>query len=336
MDRRSGQGLVLVAAAAMALTACGDPPGGREAGQAVTPSAESWTEAVTPSPPDDTTAPSSSTPSKAPASDTATAMPTYRVSDTATPTPAPSATPSASSRASRAAFERPSRGGVELPPTGTGPLQGRRVVVDPGHNGVYDARINERQVPAGGGRRKACNTSGTANSAMSEHELTWDVASALAADLQSRGATVWLTRPDDRGVGPCVDERAGIGNRVGADLVVSIHADGNTSASARGFHIITSATMKGGPEAESRSQDLARLVRDEMVTTGMPISTYLGRRGIDVRADIAGVNLSEPPAVMLEMGNMRHPRDAALFADRGWRQKASAALANAVTSSIGR
>lgn len=66
----------------------------------------------------------------------------------------------------------------------------------------------------------------------------------------------------------------------------------------------------------------------------MPVSNYLGRRGIDVRTDIAGVNLSRPPAVMLEMGNMRHPQDAALIARRGFRQQVATALADAVTRSL--
>lgn len=231
--------------------------------------------------------------------------------------------------------ERPSRGGMEMPPTAQGSLSGRRVVVDPGHNGVYVGRIAERLVDAGNGRQKACNTSGTANSRMSEHELNWMVASGLAADLRGRGATVWMTRPDDVGVGPCVNERAAIGNRVGADLVVSIHADGNTSSAARGFHIITSTAMKGGAQSEARTQELARHVRDRMAATGMPTSTYLGRKGIDERTDIAGLNLSVPPAVMLEMGNMQHARDADLLADPRFRDATTRALADAVTDMLG-
>lgn len=222
-----------------------------------------------------------------------------------------------------------------MPPTESGPLTGRVVVVDPGHNGVYSAAINEHPVPAGNGRRKACNTSGAANQTLTEHALNWEVASHLAALLRQRGATVWLTRPNDAGVGPCVDERAEIGNRAGADLVVSVHADGNDDRSARGFHVITSQTMKGGPEAEAQSQELARRVRDRVLGTGMPLSTYLGRRGIDVRDDIAGVNLSEPPAVMLEMGNMHHPADAALLADPGFQQRVAGALADAAGEALG-
>ncbi|WP_312719989.1 N-acetylmuramoyl-L-alanine amidase [Mobilicoccus sp.] len=236
---------------------------------------------------------------------------------------------------SRAARSVPSRGGVRLSPTGTGPLAGRIVVVDPGHNGVYDRRVNTRLVPAGNGARKACNTSGTANSRLTEHALNWAVASDLARQLRAKGATVVLTRPNDRGVGPCVNERAAIGNRARADLVVSIHADGNTSRRARGFHVITSPTMKGGRAASARSERLALGVAAGMRRAGMPRSTYLGdRRGIDVRRDIAGLNLSVPPAVMLEMGNMRHPSDAALFDRPTFRRQVARGLTDAVVATL--
>ena len=233
------------------------------------------------------------------------------------------------------AYATPSRGGVRLSPTRTGVLTGRIVVVDPGHNGGYSPRINARLVPAGNGRRKACNTSGTANSRQSEHALTWAVGTDLAARLRAKGATVILTRPNDHGVGPCVNERAAIGNRAGADLVVSIHADGNTSARARGFHVIVSPRMQGGPESAAQSQAFATHVVAGMRRAGMPRSTYLGdRRGIDSRTDIAGLNLSVPPAVMLEMGNMRHPADAALFTRATFRRKVAQGLTDAVVTTL--
>lgn len=253
----------------------------------------------------------------------------------AAPTTAPAGAALTAARRPAPAYATPSRGGVRLGPTKSGALSGRIVVVDPGHNGVHSRRINTRLVPAGNGRRKACNTSGTANARQSEHALVWAVATDLAAQLRAKGATVVLTRPNDRGVGPCVDERAEIGNRAGADLVVSLHADGNTSRRARGFHVITAARMKGGPEAVSQSNALATHVAAGMRRAGMPRSTYLGdRRGIDVRSDIAGLNLSRPPAVMLEMGNMRHPADAAFLARAPFRHKVAQGLTNAVVTSL--
>jgi len=44
-----------------------------------------------------------------------------------------------------------------------------------------------------------------------------------------------IAREVDDGVGPCIDERGAFGQDVGADLMISIHADG-ASEDAHGFH----------------------------------------------------------------------------------------------------
>ena len=171
-------------------------------------------------------------------------------------------------------------------------------------------------MPAGNGRRKACNTSGTASrGGLTEHAVNFRLATALAARLTAHGAKVVMTRTTDDGAGPCVNDRAAVGNRVRADAVISVHADGSDSASARGFHVIRSTTMIGGPAVESASARLAQLVVDEFEQTGMPRSTYLGGgTAITPRDDIAGLNLSQVPGVMLEAGNLRNAADVHLLA----------------------
>lgn len=238
--------------------------------------------------------------------------------------------------------KKPSVGGVRLatlPDTPRLAMTGTFIVLDPGHNGVSDATIFARQVPMGGGKKKACNTSGTqTDSGYPEHAHNWDVVVNLAALLRERGATVILTRPNDASIGPCVDERAAIGNRARADLVVSVHADGNTARAARGFHIITSRSMAGGAAVTSKSLAMATTIRDEFAKgTGMPRSTYTGA-GIAItrRTDIAGLNLSEVPAVMLEAGNMRNTGDAALLTSRTYRLKEAHALAAGIQKALGR
>ena len=235
------------------------------------------------------------------------------------------------------AREVPSRGGATLGPRGDGPLTGRVIVVDPGHNGTYRAAINTRQVPAGRGWKKPCNSSGTAAvSGYSEHRFNWDVARLLIGELRSRGARVVLTRPDDKGTGPCVNERAAIGNRAGADLVVSIHADGNRSAKARGFHIILSTQMLGGDGVEAASKRIALILRETIqIETGMPRSTYIGHgTALSPRTDIAGLNLSKVPGVMLEAGNMHHPEDAALLSSPEFRVRLARAVADGAAKAL--
>jgi N-acetylmuramoyl-L-alanine amidase len=183
------------------------------------------------------------------------------------------------------------------------------VVLDPGHqlgNSRFPARI-DRLVPDGRGGRKPCNTTGTAtNGGYPEATLNWQVAQLVESRLERLGARVVLTRHSNRRDrwGPCVDVRGRSGNRIGADLLLSIHADGSYVAGARGFHVITAP----GRRASTR---VALDVRAALRRVGVPSANYLaGGDGLDVRGDLATLNLARVPAVMVELGNMRDPRDA--------------------------
>jgi N-acetylmuramoyl-L-alanine amidase len=212
------------------------------------------------------------------------------------------------------------------------------VVLDPGHNGgngSHPADIN-RLVPAGRGETKACNTTGTAtNAGYTEHEFTWDVSQRVRAVLTAHGIKVALTRPDDHGVGPCVNERAAIGNRAGAAAVVSIHADGSESAGAHGFHVAYSAPPLNAAQGEP-SNRLAGTLRDGLRGAGFPVSNYLGSGGLAPRADLGGLNLSERPTALIECGNMRDASEAAAMSSPTGRQRYADAIAAAILHYLGR
>jgi N-acetylmuramoyl-L-alanine amidase len=235
-----------------------------------------------------------------------------------------------------ATAERPPA--VQVTAETTKPLSGKVIVVDPGHAGKYKASFHARQVPAGNGKKKACNLSGTAtNSGYSEHKYNWDQAKRLAKKLRELGAKVLLTRKDDSSLGLCVDKRAQVANDAKADLLISIHADGNHSKGARGFHVIVSTTMKGGSKLEKQSLALAKYARSELgKLTKMPRSTYIGSgTALSKRSDIATLNLlKHTPGIMMEMGNMRHGTDAKLLKSAKFREAAAQALANAAVRTL--
>ncbi|HLV72757.1 MAG TPA: N-acetylmuramoyl-L-alanine amidase [Vulgatibacteraceae bacterium] len=209
-------------------------------------------------------------------------------------------------------------------------LAGKVIVIDPGHNGGnadHPAEIN-RKVRIGNGT-KACDTTGTStNDGYPEHAFTWDVSKRLAKLLRADGAKVTLTRKDDKGVGPCITERAAIANRLKADAAVSIHADGNARPSANGFHIIEPVSIGANAAMVPGSRRLGKALRDAYREgTGMPYSNYLGKDGRDRRGDLGGLNLSKVPKVFVECGNMRNKGDAAKFADASFRQRIAESLA---------
>lgn len=213
------------------------------------------------------------------------------------------------------------------------PLSGETIVVDPGHNGGNAAHPDEiaEQVPAGG-FRKECDTTGTAtrDARLSEHAFNWDMAKRLKRLLEAQGAKVVLTRANDRGVGPCINKRAEIGNRAEADVAISLHADGGPR-SGRGFHVIHPGLVRGYTEEIRRpSRRLALDVRAALTAAGLKRSDYAGRAGLSRRTDIGGLNLSKVPKVLAELGNMQNSGDAAKLKRRGWRESTARALRDAL------
>ncbi|GAB3662870.1 hypothetical protein GCM10027589_26130 [Actinocorallia lasiicapitis] len=209
-------------------------------------------------------------------------------------------------------------------------LGGKVVVVDPGHNA---GTLGGPKVFVGNGS-KDCDTSGTAtNAGYAEHALTWDVSVRLQKILKARGAKVVMTRPNDAGRGPCVDQRAAIGNKAKGDAAISIHADG-ARPDGHGFHVIEPKAVPGYNEKiVAPSRRLGTTVRDAFHQgTGLPFSTYTGGgRGVTVRDDLGGLNLSKIPKIFIETGNMRNPGDAAKLSDPKFRQVMAVALADGLT-----
>jgi N-acetylmuramoyl-L-alanine amidase len=258
--------------------------------------------------------------------------------------PTVSATPSRTGTRARTTPPRPASRRVtsapSLPPVsfpaGSGPL----IVLNPGHdgaNGSHPAEIN-RLVPADRqGNLKPCDTTGTTTDAgYAEHAFNWDVTLRVRSLLQERGVHVVLTRPNDAGVGPCVDARAAIGNRAGVAAVISIHADGAAST-GHGFHVCESSQPPAGPAVAARSHRLTVAVHDALLTgSGLSTSTYLGSNGYFPRADLAALNLATRPSTFLELGNMRNAGDAALQSSPAGRARVAAAVAAGILAFLGR
>jgi N-acetylmuramoyl-L-alanine amidase len=214
-------------------------------------------------------------------------------------------------------------------------------VLNPGHNGgnaTHTAYIN-RSVYAGFGEYKACDTTGTETDAgYAEHAFNYDVAQRIAERLRAAGVRVEFTRPNDLGVGPCVDERAAFGNRPGVAAVISIHADG-APESGQGFHVnIDSRRPEGADAATVRAnRRLSTLLHDALQrSSGLVPSTYIGSDGYYYRSDLAGLNLATRPTTFLELGNMRNAHDAALQTSASGRAAIAGSVADGILAVLGR
>lgn len=210
------------------------------------------------------------------------------------------------------------------------PLRGHTIVVDAGHAGGNASHTAEISRPVFiGTQSRACDTTGTQTaSGYPEHAYTLDVALRLRDLLASAGANVVMVRTDDAGWGPCIDERAVIGNRAHAEAGVSIHADGGPT-SGRGFHVNVPADIPGyTDDIYAASHSLGVALRDAYnAGTGVPPANYIGSDGLVERRDFGGLNLSDVPKVLFETGNMQNATDAALLESPDFRGRVARAIA---------
>ena len=273
--------------------------------------------------------------SAGPGHPSASSSPAAATSAPTTPVASPSQI-SSSARASSAPATRSSAPSVALGlpavsfPPGTGPV----IVLNPGHNGGNAANpaVINQQVPAGFGEYKACDTTGTNTDAgYTEHAFNWDVALRVRSILQAHGVRVVLTRPSDTGVGPCVDQRAAIGNEPGVAAVVSIHSDG-APPQDHGFHVCYASRPPAGAAVQAQSVRLSQAIHDALLRgSGFVPAAYIGDgNGYFPRSDLAALNLAMGPSTFLEIGNMRNSNDASVESSAAGRERIAMAVASGI------
>lgn len=244
-------------------------------------------------------------------------------SPASSPAPSPSASPS---RTSDSPSASPSRTAAALP------LAGKVVGIDPGHDGgnFDDPAYIDR--PVWNGREtEDCDTTGTETAGgYTEAQFNFNVARYLRADLIADGARVVMTRNSNGGVGPCVTTRAEIINRARAGVAIDIHADGGPP-SGRGFTVLEPVADGSNDKVIRSSIRFGADVRAAMVKyTGMPESNYDGQNGITFRDDLAGLNLTTVPKILIECGNMRNAADAALLTQPSFQRRIARAFTVAI------
>ena len=212
------------------------------------------------------------------------------------------------------------------------PLAGKVVGIDPGHNGLnYTSPAFLNRKVWNGREWEGCDTTGTRTAGgYTEARFNWNVAVYLRADLIRMGARVVMTRTGNHGLGPCVDTRSRILNRAHANVSIDIHADYGPR-SGRGFTVLEPVADGPNNKVIGSSRRFGRDVHAMMLRdTPFRISNYYGRNGYITRTDLAGLNLTTMPKVLIETGNMRNVADAALLVSPKVQRAVAAALAAAI------
>ena len=214
------------------------------------------------------------------------------------------------------------------------PLAGTTVGIDPGHNGGNFSAPQVINAPVWNGREEeACDTTGTETDAgYTEARFNFNVATYLRRDLEALGAKVVMTRRTNTGVGPCITRRARILNKAGSDVAIDIHADGGP-AGGRGVAILTPVADGPNDRVIASSKRFGRILLSRYTkVTGIPISNYDGSGGFAPRDNLAGLNLTTVPKVLIECVNMRNAADAARLVKPTFQRLAARSMTDAIVA----
>ena len=183
---------------------------------------------------------------------------------------------------------------------------GRKVAVDPGHQGPGADTGGTEPLGPGSEEMKDKFASGTQGvyTGVPEYELTLNISMQLQAELKSRGYEVIMTREDNDTAVSNV-ERAQIAAENGAEILVRIHADGSEDNSANGA--MTMIPSSENPYVGQLHQESSRL-GEEIINAYCQV-TGIKNNGVRLYDNMTGINWSTVPVTILEMGFMTNQND---------------------------
>lgn len=195
--------------------------------------------------------------------------------------------------------------------------KGILIALDPGHQGPnVDMSAQEPNAP-GSDIMKTKATGGTAGSftGIPEYQLNLDIALMVRDRLVEQGYDVIMTR-DNNDTAISNAERATLANEAGADISVRIHANGSGDPGANGaLMLIGSAENPYVGSVYDSSYRLAETILNTYCN-----STGMQNLGIQLNDTMTGINWSQIPVVILEMGFMTNQQDDTNMADAAYRE----------------
>ena len=204
---------------------------------------------------------------------------------------------------------------------------GRKVAIDPGHQGYHIDMSELEPVGPGSQEMKAKATQGTKGSftGVPEYELNLSISKQLAQELQGRGYEVMLTRQDnDTAISN--RERAFLAADFGADIYLRIHANGSENPNDSGaLTMVPSANNPYIAQLHNKSYALG-----EAVINAYCQSCGLTNRGVMFSDNMAGTNWSQVPVTILEMGFMTNQSDDIYMQNAEFQSRMVQGIANGV------
>ena len=160
--------------------------------------------------------------------------------------------------------------------------------------------------------------SGAVNGAVYEKDIALDIALRLGGLLKGRGHEVLYTRKDDTFVS--LNERVRLANSENADIFISVHTNSAVNADANGTETLVF----------EKGERLGRVINKHL-------SADLGLRdrGIKQRKDLAVLNGTKMPAVLVETAFLSNAYEKELLMSASFRQRCAEAMLKGVEEYFG-
>jgi N-acetylmuramoyl-L-alanine amidase len=192
------------------------------------------------------------------------------------------------------------------------------VVLDPGHGGKDTGAIGKRKVY--------------------EKKAVLSIAGRVKKHLEEKKIKVMLTRTTDTYLS--LQQRCDFASKVGADLFISIHADGAADSSANGVETFTmtapgyySSNHYGQPADKSACNgnlfDAANAVLGFSIQSNLVKTSKRNDRGMR-RARFYVLKNAPCPAALVECGFLTNPVEEALMIDADYREAVARGISNGI------
>jgi N-acetylmuramoyl-L-alanine amidase len=205
-------------------------------------------------------------------------------------------------------------------------LTGVKIGIDPGHQRNADTSKEPISPNSKIMKYKAtCGTQGVKTRA-NEFMINLEIAFLLREAFQSLGAEVYMTR-ESHDVNISNIQRAKMMNALKVDLALKLHCNSVSSESMRGIDILV---RKAGAKAEKS------LAAASALSSAIKKATGTSRVRVCKSNGYTGLNWSEIPSVIVEMGFMSNPKDDVLLSTRQYQEKLVFAMVMGAAKYLGR
>ncbi|MDP4147300.1 MAG: N-acetylmuramoyl-L-alanine amidase [Bacillota bacterium] len=205
------------------------------------------------------------------------------------------------------------------------------IVIDPGH--ANRSNLEKEAIAPGSSDLKIKDGGGAEGivTKTPEYKVNMQVAVRLKSILESRGYSIVMTKTEDsQSLGNI--ERAEVGNKANANLVVRIHADSSDDSNIRGASMLIPAPINSNTEAiYNESKEDGKIVLDTFVE-----EMGVANRGLVEHSDMTGFNWSRVPVILIEMGFLSNPDEDKLLSSSTYEAKLSSSLADGISKAMDR